>query len=52
MISNKGASALIWDKNGIVQRIRYPPFDHANIDPNSLPITEVILESDCPHHPI
>lgn len=31
-----------------VQRIRYPPFDHANIDPNSLPITEVILESDSP----
>ena len=31
-----------------VQRIRYPPFDHANIDPNSLPITEVLLESDSP----
>ena len=29
-----------------VQRIRYPPFDHTNIDPNSIPITEVILESN------
>ena len=31
-----------------VQRIRYPPFDHANIDPDSLPITEVIVESNSP----
>ena len=29
-----------------VQRIRYPPFDHTNVDPNSLPITEVIVESN------
>lgn len=29
-----------------VQRIRYPPFDHTNIDPESIPITEVILESN------
>ena len=29
-----------------VQRIRYPPFDHTNIDPDSIPITEVILESN------
>ena len=29
-----------------VQRIRYPPFDHTNIDPGSIPITEVILESN------
>ena len=31
-----------------VQRIRYPPFDHANIDPDSLPITQVIVESNSP----
>ena len=29
-----------------VQRIRYPPFDHTNVDPDSLPITEVIVESN------
>ncbi len=31
-----------------VQRIRYPPFDHSNIDPVSIPITEVIVSSDSP----
>ena len=31
-----------------VQRIRYPPFDHTNIDPGSLPITEIIVESNSP----
>ena len=31
-----------------VQRIRYPPFDHANVDPDSLPITQVIVESNSP----
>ncbi len=29
-----------------VQRIRYPPFDHTNAEPSSLPITEVIVESN------
>lgn len=31
-----------------VQRIRYPPFDHSNIDPSSIPITEVVVNSDSP----
>ena len=31
-----------------VQRIRYPPFDHSNIDPGSIPITEVVVNSDSP----
>ena len=29
-----------------VQRIRYPPFDHSNVDPASLPITEVVVSSN------
>ncbi len=29
-----------------IQRIRYPPFDHSNIDPKKIPITEVVMVSN------
>ena len=29
-----------------VQRVRYPSFDYANIDPSSIPLVEVIVRSD------
>ena len=29
-----------------IQRVRYPPFDHSNIDPQKIPITEVIIRSN------
>ena len=31
-----------------VQRIRYPPFDHDNISPASVPMTEVVVSSSSP----
>ena len=29
-----------------VQRVRYPPFDHENVDPVEIPLVEVLLESE------
>ena len=34
-----------------VQRVRYPPFDHENIDPVEIPLVEVLLESETPPPP-
>ena len=34
-----------------VQRVRYPPFDHQNIDPAEIPLVEVLLESETPPPP-
>ena len=31
-----------------VQRIRYPPFDHDNISPVAVPMTEVVVSSSAP----
>ena len=34
-----------------VQRVRYPPFDHENSDPEGIPLVEVLLESETPPPP-
>lgn len=34
-----------------VQRVRYPPFDHENSDPEGIPLVEVLLESESPPPP-
>ncbi len=34
-----------------VQRVRYPPFDHENSDPEGIPLVEVLLESENPPPP-